>query len=69
MEVMVGLKLTQHCSTMRSALQKEKSGNSVENKLGGANRDRQGVIAIVQVRNNEVLGKERSGQILKTSLV
>lgn len=69
MEVLVGLKLKQCYYVMRFALQKEKSSTSGENELlGGANGERKKATAVVQLREAESLGKERSGQILKIFL-
>ena len=70
MDVLTGLKPKQPCYIMRYALQKEKLGTIAwKELLGGANGDKEEVTDIVHLRDDAALGKESSGQILKTSLV
>lgn len=67
--MLTGLKPKQPCYIIRCALQKEKFGTVHGRLLGGANGDKEEVTAIVHLRDDVALGKESSGQILKTSLV
>ena len=58
--MLTGLKPKQPCYIMRCALQKEKFGTIAwKELLGGANGDKEEVTAIVHLRDDLALGKER----------
>lgn len=58
------------CYIMKFVFQKESVSTSVDNEfIGGVNGDRKKVMVGIYLREDEVLGKEISGQIFKIFLV